>query len=782
MQTIRKSLYIGLGGTGVKAVAETKKMFEDSFGVGNIPPHVTFLALDFDRNVIDDRSLATDISSDFVQLPLSVNPFLIHHAQRGKYDWMPEQNALFIPEFMECGAGQVRSNSRLFADLVMPCIEAAVNSAMAHVLAISNVPKGYVVMNDDYVNVYLAMSLAGGTGSALMFVIAQMIREQYDHAHLIGYGVMHSIFQYMDPYGMVTPRVKTNVYASLQELDYFQSATCESKVVHSILGKRVEKDSPLFDEFYVVDNKTQLGGVVDSITSLCNAIGCSMYYGATDVGKSHSIDWRKRGLNWGAKTSWVHAFGVCQIVYDGPQMEYIYRANAALAILNRIKGENKCDRKCVADWAERVNLREDGDEYNKLIDWICPSDTISRIKSPNLDVSYSADEIKSRISKYIDKNTSLWTKDHVSKIQSGSTSSLHDEIRKMMTDEGGIVTSISFLDILEEMLIGYKGEMENEARNFRTTYDTLGRTLDTQLKDYDHHYHSTIGKLTGKHRRCLESISVTSVKRTKAVVEVERREAAVAIFTSLVNEVRSLKSSVKRVESMVQEIEKSYRTLLHKRELEQQSVSIFEINLSLKDAEMATVNMNDNILPEFIKYLPKPLVEMEMGELELILEKYTYSLPAAAKFRDCQIMDIIENMSDEEYEELKHNILRKSAPLLSLHDRGLLKSEGNSTPISNMMKVFYISAYKEDDDNVTRFEGDSKLLAGDNVRVSFVPSDSESMKQRIFIHRVDSAIMPYCIESFSQLPEFILPNYNPYLGRDTYERIAARGFSMKPEI
>ena len=160
MQTIRKSIYIGLGGTGVKAVAETKKMFEETFGLGNIPPQVTFLALDYDRSAIDECGLATDISSDFVQLPLSVNPFLIHQAQREKYEWMPEKNKLFIPEFMECGSGQVRSNARLFADLVFPCLEAAVDRAMARVLSLANQQKGYLVMNDDHVNVYLAMSFA----------------------------------------------------------------------------------------------------------------------------------------------------------------------------------------------------------------------------------------------------------------------------------------------------------------------------------------------------------------------------------------------------------------------------------------------------------------------------------------------------------------------------------------------------------------------------------------------------------------------------------------------
>ena len=66
MQTIRKSIYIGLGGTGVKAIAQTKRMFEETFGMGNIPPQVTFLALDYDRSAIDECGLATDISSDFV--------------------------------------------------------------------------------------------------------------------------------------------------------------------------------------------------------------------------------------------------------------------------------------------------------------------------------------------------------------------------------------------------------------------------------------------------------------------------------------------------------------------------------------------------------------------------------------------------------------------------------------------------------------------------------------------------------------------------------------------
>ena len=770
----------------MKAVAETKKMFEEAFGLGNIPPQVKFLAIDYDRSIIDDCGLATDVSADFVQLPLSINPFMIYQAQsqHHKYDWMPEKNKLFIPEFMECGAGQVRTNSRLFADVVMPCIESAINGAMACVLSMANQQKGYLVMNDDHVNVYLAMSFAGGTGSSLMFTVANMLREKYDHARLIGYGVMHSIFHLMDPYNIVTPRIRSNTYASLLELDYFQSASFDSPVTHNLSGKQKSINVPLFDEFYVVDNKSQLGGMVDSLQSLCNAIGCSMFYGGTDISKAHSVDWRKRALNWGKKSSWVHSFGVCQIVYNGSEMEYIYRKNVAADLLAYIYGSQKSDSKRVLEWTERVNLREDGNDYNKLIDWICPSDSIARVKLPVLDPSFSCEETKTRLSKYAEKHAALWTKQHVSDIIEASVASLKEEVRKILREIGGICAAMSFLATLEEILLGYKQEMETEMRSFRETCESLDRKLQTELKDYDDKFRSSLSKLLGKHRKSLDQVAYAAVKLTRAELEAARRQEAIVVFTSLVNEVRAQHVYVAALADSVKNIEKTYRDEIHKKELERESVSLFEIDLSLNDMDSLKMDITENTLLEFYVSVKSSLLDMTPQEIETAISDYTYKLPAASKFRSRQIMDIIQDMSDDEYEVLKQNILRKSAPLLSLHDRGLISMQPNGgvSPISNMLKVFYISAYKKNPDSVTRFEGDGNLLSGDNVRVSFIPSDSDSMKQRVYIHRVDSAIMPYCIESLDLSMANMPANYDPYYGLDMQNCLMSEGATFKPEI
>jgi len=43
---IRRSLFIGLGGTGMNALLHTKKMYYDTYG--EVPPMIGFLGLDTD--------------------------------------------------------------------------------------------------------------------------------------------------------------------------------------------------------------------------------------------------------------------------------------------------------------------------------------------------------------------------------------------------------------------------------------------------------------------------------------------------------------------------------------------------------------------------------------------------------------------------------------------------------------------------------------------------------------------------------------------------------------
>ena len=49
---ITRTLFVGLGGTGVKAILRAKQCFMDAYG--EIPPMVAFLAIDTDKSIRDE--------------------------------------------------------------------------------------------------------------------------------------------------------------------------------------------------------------------------------------------------------------------------------------------------------------------------------------------------------------------------------------------------------------------------------------------------------------------------------------------------------------------------------------------------------------------------------------------------------------------------------------------------------------------------------------------------------------------------------------------------------
>lgn len=787
MQIIRKSIFVGLGSTGVKAIAETKRMFEDSFGEGNIPPQVAFVALDFDRDVIDDHNLATDISAHFIRLPLTVNPFLIYHTRKGAgvYEWMLPQNQFYIPEFMECGSGQVRTNARLFADLVMPCLESAFDTAMANVLSLANTQCDYTVEHDDHVSVYLSGSLAGGTGSSLIMILAQMLKDRFPRIHLIGYGVMHSIFRMLDTFNQVTPRIQSNAYASLLELDYLQSASETNPVSHSLTGRPSVNRVPLFDEFYVVDNKNAAGEVITDFESLCRAIGCSMYCGGTELGKVHSIDWRTRTLSWGDKSSWVHSFGICQIVYKGKELESIYRAKAALCLVKFIRGVKQYETQRINAWMELNNLREDGKEFNKLIDNIYPSESISRTRTPdfNLSLITSSDDVKASLNKYAEKNAGLWPKNHVSEVIVSSVNALRNKIREILTESGGVSSAKSFLNHLETAFLQYKSEMEAEIQAYNSTGDSLQQSLMLRLEEYDLCRRKWYRRLLRKDRHCLELISNSAADCSRTSQEVARRQDAVTVFVTLLNEIRELTASVSSLDLSLQAIEDLFLDQIHQKELENEKIVLFEIDLSRNDRAAMVVDLKEDQMMEFYRMLPSSVLDMKPEDLERAVNEFTDGLHMASVYREREVMDVINNMDDREYEDLRRMIQRITSPLLCLTDRGLVKERhGSGSPISNMMKKLYVNVYSSEKDlSKSRLEEDKELFSGNNVHVDFVSSDCALAKQRILIRRVDSAIMPYCIESLDPEMEELYSNYNPHIDNELFSILHGKNHSFEPK-
>ena len=114
---LRRSLFIGLGGTGIKTILKTKGVMLDNYGQnGELPPILGFLGIDTDRSEYD---LTAKTKHGEIKLmaderySISVASPKPHYNQyKRDYEWLPPQNVTFI-NTLDRGAGQVRTNGRL---------------------------------------------------------------------------------------------------------------------------------------------------------------------------------------------------------------------------------------------------------------------------------------------------------------------------------------------------------------------------------------------------------------------------------------------------------------------------------------------------------------------------------------------------------------------------------------------------------------------------------------------------------------------------------------------
>jgi hypothetical protein len=174
----RPSIYIGLGGTGIMAISQTKKLFEDEYGVGKIPQEIAFLGIDFDRSSPAQSDLPANIIGDYLQLNAATNPiqhYEVQSKQYNAYDWMFKANTQYIDSAIQNGAKQVRTTGRLYTDIVLSTIAARLKTCRDTVLRMSNVTGG---MNTG-VDIHLSMSLSGGTGAGSFITIAALIRKLF---------------------------------------------------------------------------------------------------------------------------------------------------------------------------------------------------------------------------------------------------------------------------------------------------------------------------------------------------------------------------------------------------------------------------------------------------------------------------------------------------------------------------------------------------------------------------------------------------------------------------
>ncbi len=792
---MRPSIYVGLGGTGIRAIAQTKKLYEDVYGKGNIPKCIAFLAVDFNLKDVENPSLATSMKDDAVFIPFSGSPRL-HYAERrplGDYQWMFDSNTKSLADKITDGASQVRTTGRFYTEYIMTHIEPALEQVWLQVANLTYVDDNGYAVECEEIDIHLVMSLAGGTGAGSFLNVAELIHRKYsERAHIIGYGVLHGVFKAMDKIGTKTKKVSHNAYSAILDLDYLMSADFSNPITFVINGETRTLTQPMFHEFFVIDNYTAKGNVVTDVNGLCEAIGTCLFSSSGDMGSTiqggqSNNKWTGGNYDILHKLGWVQGLGGCQVVYKGDLLAKIYGCKAAVELIRKMRQEGSDLAQKAIDWTVTAKVRED-EGNDLLIDTIYPVETLGRLKGPKVAIQGSMTETKATVQKYINTLVDFPEAKILAELQVEKDNLLKAELVSILSGDGGVGNALRFLKALTHQLGVCRSEMEAEAATMKQKLADKAPVLEKDQKEYEEYCNRLFKTAKGKQDR-LDVVSATAKGMLKLALEIKRREAARDIFVHLLDVVEKYTQQIQAANELLENLSDAYEVELAAL-INEGGAPIFEYDLSLGERTKITINSEDVGLVGFISKLPKSLLELDVDtELKPAIDAYVEGLPQAVAYRSKRLIDIIQGLSEEAYNLLKDAIIAKSSRLLRVNNRGQQNNDGKPTDL--MVNEYIISLYgsKEDVESCRlntdeAFKRNATAAAG----CQFVPNTCAPFSQKMFVYRADYAVIPYCIDALTNEvyeayeKQIRSASFNPHFDQSIYEQICQKNFKLKPEL
>lgn len=291
LQGVKRTICIGLGGTGKNVLMQLRRLIIDRYGDLNELPIVSFVHIDTDKSAAQSSGLRTGNTYHGVSLSFKdsekvsatmsskeVTNFVQGLEQRNQSDrsspydhigrWFPPQLLKNI-KAVEDGAKGIRPVGRLafFYNYlnIKKAIEAAQQRTRGHEAKL--LQKGLYL--EPGLNIFVIGSLCGGTGSGMILDTAYSLRQNYGDqgAQLFGYLVISPAL-----YGN-NPSQNANTYAALKELNHYSTPGSQFQAVYDPQNLVwVEEKRAPFDYAYLVSSETDGEYSILEQRKLCNVI------------------------------------------------------------------------------------------------------------------------------------------------------------------------------------------------------------------------------------------------------------------------------------------------------------------------------------------------------------------------------------------------------------------------------------------------------------------------------------------------------------------------------
>lgn len=789
---LRRSLYIGLGGTGMKALLHTKKMFVDTYG--EVPPMIGFMGMDTDEGAYSSelKSIHNETitlnPNEQVQLlaPGAVN-FYNQHKQ--DFTWVPQCNVDNIPMLQGVGAGGVRSNGRVAFTINRNSVLNTIRTKIDEITNAEIVENAkYELLNNSLPEIHLVFSICGGTGCGTFINVAYLLKHINNAFKITGYAVLPGAFDNM----AACEHVKPNTYGALYDLDYFMHhGISKSPITIKHLGGAYEAKERPFTNVFFIDNKNARHdnyGNVDSIAemlslTLVTAAGELSIAGAS-VGDNFNILISEGALDIQNKKAWASGLGACEIIYRGNELADIYKMKAVQNIIQKLQSTTTDANNIANTWIDsaEVKIRENNGQ-NDLTDYIADitpqySLNINNTSDPTQEIEHNINSNKIKPDTIDNQiNTKL----------ASTQSSLRDLIKQYINGDGGVAIVRSLLAELKVQI----GRCLEEMRSEKVTLQENGELFNTQIQNMITEVKNTTGMFSGKKKKQIcDALAIKVKEYNECQRDLQRHDGAITFYTTLLTTIGTHESKITDIKDKLAKVKEELSTKIS--DLQNgiaNEKSIFQINLAAQEARQIVVNEAEIVISDMLRMLDNidgkiyGFSDCTTEEIEQLLMKYTSTLTGAKAYLSKGVEEALRAIHKNNPDELKRIIKiasSKSQPLFTYDHRG-------HAPQQNMIDMIYVGV--EDMENSILKENGlyrKNLPAQSGLNVTRnVEFAATGMKDKVIIYNQVGVVPVYALTNIdiykdAYLTSFKVPE-SRHFDDDLRSRMQNGGFSLIPQ-
>lgn len=753
---IRRSLFIGLGGTGMNALLHTKKMFYDTYG--EIPPMIGFLGIDTDGGVYNNSIPAADGTavslSTSEQLPICVNgPSQIYLRNPDNYDWLPACNASGLSA-LNIGAGQMRSNGRFAVTLHRDDLAGRISNKLLQINNAAHIDnERYRLLSND-LEIHVVFSLGGGTGCGTFLNVAYLLRELVPDAKVSGYAVMADVFRAMMQ-GAGVVRVRPNAYGAIKDLDFLAhldpaSAPVEIKWLRDV---QTVRERP-FTALYLIDNRNANGDMFTEVDQLCEMISLAFITstGELSVATASVSDNVAKVIGDGSmdiknKKAWAAGFGVSEIVFNGRALADIYTNKARIQLVNRMLNGGCDDPSVLANnWIDTTRIRENLGK-DDVIDYFMkptPQFDFIDIDNPENPLPECNTYLNSRA---VDSTESLNEK--LDALVTRVRTSLRDFLRTTLDRECGVFLAQNILGAIRTQMDLCSGEMKAEAKNLSDELPRRIAAMETACRELA----DCMGTWFKRGKAQLMEEVCETVRRVAVMRrEIKRREMAREFYNSMDAMLSEFYQRIDVIAANLAAAREASNRAVERLRQQIGATSFFQFDLAVGEAEKVTCEPADVSLHDFVETVMKDrggiaaIADMTGDETAAALASYTDRLPEAAAYAARSVEDVLKSLPHDELKSLLERAIKKSLPLFTYNYHGY-DADVRQQP----MDAFYVGVA---DDKTT-------CLRRDDVFQELVPNGAKvdfsgiGLTDRIIIYRQIGVLPAFTITALDTYePEY----------------------------